>query len=146
RWRFDEFLSRPDLATLVRHALWRTLHRLPNPPAVALPWHGGTTFSSRFDNDLSLAMFVGGTFEPNEFAFLDTVVRAGMNVVDAGANEGAYTLFLARKVGPTGRVVAVEPSAREVARLRANVAANKLSNVHVVPAALAEQTGEILLK
>ncbi len=145
-WRFDEFLSRPDLATLVRHALWRTLHSLPSAPAVALSWHGNTTFSSRFDNDLSLAMFVGGTFEPNEFAFLDGLVCAGMNVVDAGANEGAYTLFLASKVGPAGRVVAVEPSAREVIRLRANVAANKLDNVIVVAAALAERTGEISLK
>src|SRR5262249_6094814 len=56
-WRFDEFQSRSDLATLVRYALWRTLHRLPSAPEVALPWHGPTVFASRFDNDLSLAMF-----------------------------------------------------------------------------------------
>jgi len=109
-WRFDEFQSRSDFATLVRHALWRTLHRLPSAPEVALPWHGLTVFASRFDNDLSLAMFVGGTYEPNEFALLDRVLQPGMNIIDGGANEGAYTLFFASRVGPAGRVIAVEPS------------------------------------
>ena len=109
-WRFDEFQSRSDLATLVRYALWRTLHRLPSALEVALPWYGPTVFASRFDNDLSLAMFVGGTYEPNEFALLDRVLQPGMNIIDGGANEGAYTLFFASRVGPAGRVIAVEPS------------------------------------
>jgi FkbM family methyltransferase len=145
-WRFDEFLSRPDLATLVRYALWNTLRRLPDRPALALPWHGGTSFATHFDNDLSLAVYVGGAFEPNEFAFLDSLVEPGMNVLDGGANEGAYTLFLARKVGPAGHVIAVEPSSRELERLHANVAANNLNNVAVVALALADRAGEVLLK
>ena len=145
-WHFDEFVSRADFATLVRHALWWTLHRLRSPPTVNLPWHGGTTFATHFDNDLSMALFVGGTYEPNEFAFLDGIVRPGMTVVDGGANEGIYSLFLASKVGATGRVVAVEPSPRELTRLRANLAANNLQKVSVVAAALAERSGEVVLK
>jgi hypothetical protein len=39
------------------------------------------------------------------------------------------------EVGPTGCVVAVEPSPRELARLRANLAASHLDNVTVVAAA-----------
>jgi len=144
-WRFDEFLSRPDLATVLRHALWRTLHQSDCVPKVVLPWHGGTTFACHFDNDLSLAMFVGGTYEPNEFAFLDRVIRPGMAVLDGGANEGAYTLFFAAKVGTAGRVVAIEPSERELARLRSNIRANQIENVEVVAAALAEQGGELWL-
>ena len=145
-WRFDEFLARPDLATLVRYSLWKTLHSLPFPPTIALPWHGGTTFTSRFDNDLSMAMFVGGSFEPNEFALLDRLIRPGMNVVDGGANEGVYSLFLACKVGPIGRVIAVEPSAREFMRLSDNVTTNNLNNVSLVASALAERAGEISLR
>ncbi|SEC68263.1 methyltransferase, FkbM family [Rhizobiales bacterium GAS188] len=144
-WNFGEFQSRADLATLVRHALWRTLHRLPLAPTVALPWHGGTTFASCFDNDLSLAMFVGGTYEPNEFALLDRLLRPGMNIIDGGANEGAYTVFFASRVGSTGRVIAVEPSPRELERLRRNIARNSLDNVVVAAAALAERTGEVTL-
>ncbi|SDR05079.1 methyltransferase, FkbM family [Rhizobiales bacterium GAS113] len=144
-WHFGEFQSRPDLATLVRHALWRALHSLPSAPEVMLPWHGGTRFASCFDNDLSLAMFVGGTYEPNEFALLDRLVRPGMNIIDGGANEGAYTLFFASRVGSTGRVIAVEPSPRELERLRRNIARNNLDNVVVAEAALAERKGEVSL-
>ena len=142
---FGEFLSRPDLATLVRYALWNTLRRLPERPALALPWHGGTTFTSRFDNDLSLAMFVGGTFEPNELSLVDSLLRPGMNIVDGGANEGAYTVFFASRVGSTGHVIAVEPSSRELERLRANIAGNNLNNVVVVASALADRAGEASL-
>lgn len=145
-WSFDEFLSRPDLATAVRHAVWKALHGLASPPPLALPWHGRTIFNTHFDNDLSLMTFVGGTYEPNEFALLDRLVRPGMNVVDGGANEGIYTLFLARKVGPNGRVVAVEPSPREASRLRVNLNANKLHNVVLIAAALAERAGTLSLK
>jgi FkbM family methyltransferase len=110
-----------------------------------LPWYGPTVFASRFDNDLSLAMFVGGTYEPNEFALLDRVLQPGMNIIDGGANEGAYTLFFASRVGPAGRVIAVEPSPRELERLRANITRNNLDNIVVAALALAERTGEVSL-
>jgi FkbM family methyltransferase len=93
------------------------------------------------DNDLSLTLFAGGTFEPNEFALLDRVLQPGMVFVDGGANEGVYSVFAAARVGPMGRVIAVEPSSRELARLRENVALNRLSNVDIVEAALAERSG-----
>jgi FkbM family methyltransferase len=48
------------------------------------------------------------TGEP-EFQWLETVIRPGDTVVDIGANAGVYTRRLAHLVGPTGRVVAVEP-------------------------------------
>lgn len=48
------------------------------------------------------------TGEP-EFRWIEGVVRPGDTVVDIGANAGVYTRKLANLVGPTGRVVAVEP-------------------------------------
>ena len=39
-------------------------------------------------------------------------LTAGMTAVDVGANVGWHTLALARQVGATGRVVALEPDAR----------------------------------
>ncbi|HUJ47774.1 MAG TPA: FkbM family methyltransferase, partial [Rhizomicrobium sp.] len=65
----------------------------------------------------------------------------GMTVVDVGANDGYYTLFAARRVGSTGRVVAVEPSSRERVNLKRNIARNRLDNVSVVPAALGSACG-----
>ena len=145
-WHFSKFASRPDLATLVRYALWNTLHNLTERPSLTIPWHAGTTFMMHFDNDLSLVLYVDGSFEPNEFSFLDGLLKPGMRVIDAGANEGAYTVFLASKVGPTGRVIAIEPSSRERERLQANIANNKLANVAVVPSALADRAGQASLK
>jgi FkbM family methyltransferase len=84
---------------------------------------------------------VCGSFEPNEFAFLDRTLRRGMTFVDVGANDGLYTLFAARRVGSRGRVVAVEPSSRERGNLERNLALNRLKNVTVVPAALAAEAG-----
>src|SRR6185369_11593097 len=39
-------------------------------------------------------------------------LAAGMTAVDVGANVGWHTLALARRVGASGRVVALEPDAR----------------------------------
>ena len=74
-------------------------------------------------NDNSLCLYVCGSFEPNEFAFLDQVLKPGMVFFDVGANDGYFTLFAARRVGPAGRVIAVEPSTRERVNLQRNVEA-----------------------
>src|SRR5258708_19822103 len=45
-----------------------------------------------------------------ERRLLTTILSAGDVVVDAGANIGIYSEFLARRVGPTGVVNSFEPS------------------------------------
>jgi FkbM family methyltransferase len=64
-----------------------------------------------------------------------------MVFVDVGANDGYYTLFAARRVGASGRVVAAEPSSRERAHLQRNLGRNGLDNVSVVPAAIGAAVG-----
>jgi FkbM family methyltransferase len=68
-----------------------------------------------------------------------------MVFVDAGANEGLYSMFASRCVGPSGRVYSFEPSQREFQRLSCNIQLNGLENVHAVQAALAEVPGELEL-
>ena len=46
--------------------------------------------------------FKRGSFEPNEFAFLDRALKPGMVFVDVGANDGYFTTFAACKVGSAG--------------------------------------------
>ncbi len=43
---------------------------------------------------------------------LARILEPGFFCVDVGANQGYYTLLMADAVGPTGRVLAVEPNAR----------------------------------
>jgi FkbM family methyltransferase len=66
---------------------------------------------------------------------LDAVLRPGATVVDVGANIGATAVWAARRVGPQGRVVAVEPTADNVAVLRENVELNGFRNVTIVAGA-----------
>jgi FkbM family methyltransferase len=66
---------------------------------------------------------------------MDTAIRPGATVVDVGANVGYNTVYASGRVGPTGRVVAIEPAADNIGVLRENIAANGLDNVVVRPVA-----------
>lgn len=61
--------------------------------------------------------------------------------IDVGANIGLYSLWAARRVGPAGRVIAVEPHPATADRLSFNIAANALANIRVVQAAVGEAPG-----
>jgi len=56
-------------------------------------------------------------------------LHPGECYVDVGANIGWLTCLAAEKVGPSGRVIAIEPSAREYLRLLRGLALNRTSNV-----------------
>ena len=47
--------------------------------------------------------------DPAEIAFARAQVRPGSIAIDVGAHKGGYTYWLARGVGPAGRVYAFEP-------------------------------------
>jgi len=146
-WRFalEYFITYPWWV-MRRGALWRCAleHQLGVP--LVVPWLADTRVGVTLGNDMSLSLYVSGSFEPNEFAFIDRVLCPGMTFVDVGANEGLYTLFAAQRAGPSGRVIAIEPSSRERAILHANLARNRIENVTVVPHALADKRGTAELK
>lgn len=71
-----------------------------------------------------------------------SMVSAGMNVLDIGANIGYYALLAARYVGDTGRVVAVEPHPSNYALLRHNIRLNRLSNLSTIQVAISDTAGE----
>ena len=71
---------------------------------------------------------------PQTKAFAHTV-QVGHVFFDIGANVGYYTLLASKLIGNTGKVVAVEPSVRNIAYLYKHVQINKLKNVSIVSAA-----------
>ncbi len=144
-WHFGDFIQSPDIAVHVRHALWQAARERGLQGTIRMPWHGGTRLDLRLGHDLSLGLLTEGRVEPNEFALLDRILRPGMVFLDAGANEGIYTLFASAKVGLDGRVIAVEPSPRELVHLRTNLHLNSAHNVDVVEQALAEHRGTLRL-
>jgi len=141
-WRFaGEYYDQRLWMACRRGTLWEAAKKRDPGMPLLLSWYDGTTVDVTLGNDNSLCLYVCGSFEPNEFAFLDRVLRPGMVFVDVGANDGYYTLFAARRVGPSGRVVAAEPSSRERAHLQRNLGRNGLDNVSVVPAAIGAAVG-----
>jgi FkbM family methyltransferase len=65
-----------------------------------------------------------------------------MNVLDIGAHHGLYTLLASRKVGPSGRVMAFEPSPREYGILIRHLRLNGCLNVQTWQCALGSRNGK----
>ena len=58
------------------------------------------------------ALARNGIYEPELLATVKTRLGPGDTVVDVGANEGYFSVVASRRVGSTGRVIAIEPQAR----------------------------------
>lgn len=81
---------------------------------------------------IDFSIWLLGSFEPETVRCYQEIVRPGDTVLDIGANIGAHTLLLAQEVGPTGRVVAFEPTDYAVAKLRKSAALNPTINERIV--------------
>jgi FkbM family methyltransferase len=92
----------------------------------------------------------GALFNPaynlEELDFLRAHVAAGGSFVDVGANVGTYALPLARHVGASGRVIAIEPHPVTHARLAFNRAASGLNQIALVAAAAGASDGEVMIE
>lgn len=146
-WKFgEEYYDQRRWMACRRGALWETARRKGLTVPLTVPWHGGTMIEVTLGNDNSLCLYVCGSFEPNEFAFLDRMLKPGMTFVDVGANDGYFAIFAGQKVGAEGRVVAIEPSSRERAHLFRNMRLNSELNVTIMPVALGAAPGFVELK
>jgi len=76
-------------------------------------------------------LFFDGVYERETLQFLFSRMGPGSTFVDVGANIGAMTVPVARRVGATGRVVAIEASPRVFRYLAHNIAVNGISNVRL---------------
>ncbi len=83
-----------------------------------------------------------GGFEEREMRFVGRLLRPGMTVLDIGAHHGLYTLLTAKRVGRGGRVIAFEPSPRELRRLKKRMSVNRCRNVQVEACAVGDVSGE----
>lgn len=60
-------------------------------------------------------------------------VQGGDYIAEMGAFRGYYTMYLSQKVGPQGKIIAIEPIPSNLEYLRKNIEFNKLDNVFIVP-------------
>ena len=84
----------------------------------------GIRWSLDLSEGIDFSIWLLRAFERRTVAAYSRLVKAGDTAIDIGANIGAHTLFLSRLVGPKGHVIAVEPTAWAVQRLRHNLDLN----------------------
>jgi FkbM family methyltransferase len=105
----------------------------------------GYFLANRYDEYVGLALIRYGEYGELEWQVLEQLIVPGGNVVEVGANIGSHTVSLAKKVGPTGRVIAVEPQRIIHQYLSANISLNMLDNVECHWAACGSETGEMIV-
>jgi FkbM family methyltransferase len=98
---------------LIRPIRFRGKARLLGPLSPRSGRREARVFGSRVTLDLS--DYIGrsiylGAYERRETALVSQRLKPGMTFLDVGANIGYFSLLAASRVGPSGRVVAVEPS------------------------------------
>jgi len=97
-------------------------------------------------NKVDLHLLCAGVWEPDRIAYLrDLALRRRQGrrarVLDIGAHGGLYSLVLDRSIG-FDAIVAIEPEAKSLAQLRANVMMNDLADkVEIVAKAASRKSG-----
>jgi FkbM family methyltransferase len=81
-----------------------------------------------------------------ELDFLRAHTPQGGVFVDVGANVGTYAMVLARHIGASGTVIAIEPHPVIHARLAFNRTASNMSQVRLVAAAAGASDGELMIE
>ncbi len=145
-------LTNPRLRTLVRDTgllkfwhswQWAKLQKLRDQAPTGLPrWQsyerGGAKaalhvvdgpFWARLERDLP---------ELDAFASL---IRPGDTAWEIGANIGIFSGFIADRVGPGGRMIAIDPDGNALVILHEMVAHNRFTQVEVVACALSNVPG-----
>jgi len=96
------------------------------------------------DNAAEVGVLLDPAYQDKSLAFVCGNLAAGGVFVDLGANIGQFTLHGAKTVGPTGRVIAVEPTSSPLARLTANVTLSGFDDrVTIVPVACGDAEGTV---
>jgi FkbM family methyltransferase len=103
----------------------------------------GTFLINRKDIYIGRSLEIYGEHGGLEAAFLKSLVNPGDHVIEVGANIGAHTVGLAKTVGAGGRVDAFEAQRACFALLQAQIALNRLYNVHGYCCAVGQSTGQL---
>lgn len=91
------------------------------------------------DRGISRTLLLFGERELEHKRMLERVLKPGMHVLDIGANIGYYALMELGLIGPTGTLVAVEPSPSNVELLHRNLELNGHVGIEVHQAAISDQ-------
>lgn len=122
--RFERLVASTGLREL-KARTWLEIREMPDGARLLLRPH---------DQCIVEEVYGGGVYS-------GAAIEPGQTVVDAGAHIGSFALMAAKRVGPTGRVLAFEPSPDTFALLRRNLELNPMPWVRLHALALGTRSG-----
>lgn len=95
------------------------------------------------DSGISEELLLFKTHEPYSTQVLENCLHKGMICLDIGGNLGYYATLESRKVGKTGKVIAVEPSPFNFKYLKQNLTKQNQSNFEAFNLAFGDKDDKI---
>lgn len=157
------FMASPTLRTKGYFAVVRAWYaHYPSADGKTLPLRVGWLFGDfvpvwvdvepgvtmRLDpfDKVTLTILAQGTWEPRTWQEMQAHIPEGGTFIDVGAHVGWYSLKAAKKVGPKGRVISIEPNPETIPSLKENIRANRdESIITVAPVACASSESVLTL-
>ena len=133
-WVRDPLRHRPSYSPTIAHV--GTHHEIKQ-------CKHGTFILNHYDTWVSRSLKLYGEWSEFELSIFLQILRPGDVAIDIGANVGAFTVPMAKRVGLEGLVYAFEPQRFLSQTLSANVVLNELPNVYTMHMALGDHIGTI---
>lgn len=90
-------------------------------------------------SNFGASLIQSGNYEPDTARIIFDILMEGNVFIDIGANEGVFSCLAGKRIGVSGRVIAVEPQSRLRDMLRINLALNGIENCEIVTKALSNE-------
>lgn len=103
--------------------------------------HGLNYYVHSYDPGISKELAIYHTHEPHATKLFRNQLKEGMYEVDIGSNIGYYALLAGTLVGPSGKVLAIEPEPNNFKLLKMNVRNNNIENVETIQCAIGSKDG-----
>jgi FkbM family methyltransferase len=124
--------------------LWAGVRPVYNGLIALLGRNGLKRVINGTDRLLVLPRFRGvpEAYEPEFWQQIMSLLKPDSVIMDVGAYIGLYTVAIARRLGPSGKVIAFEPDPDSFAALKAHVQLNRVSeHVELIQAAAGAENG-----
>ncbi|AFY80054.1 FkbM family methyltransferase [Oscillatoria acuminata] len=126
---------------------WQWTELALNSPFTYLPFENSilVAVEPSFRSIVTSVLLAEGDWFEKEMEFWRNSIKPGMTVIDVGANIGVYTFSAAQRVGPQGRVIAIEPFSCCIHCLQETIKINQLNQVKICAGAASDNNGTALL-
>ena len=114
--------------------------RILNKDYVVRHIHNYKMYLDTRDMGLCRSLLLFGTREVDHKILLEKIAKPGMTVLDIGANIGYYALMELGLIGSSGKLIAVEPSPKNIDIFNMNLKLNNISGIRVIDGAISDKS------